>query len=219
MTKLLTPDEMYEADRLTIKAGVPGIDLMEAAGLACAEYIRALSEPCPVCVICGPGNNGGDGFVIARLLVEAGWPVKLLLAGDPALLKGDAAQAAKAWKGEVLPAHADKLDGAMLIVDALFGAGLSRDIDGELAELVEAVNEADALRVAVDMPSGIDGSSGSIRGTAVAADHTITFFRAKPGHYLEPGRSLRGALHVADIGVGDGVLHAIEPMFRLNGPD
>ena len=178
MTELLTPDEMYQADRLTIEAGVPGIDLMEAAGLACAEFIRTLSEPCPVCVVCGPGNNGGDGFVIARLLVEAGWPVKLLLAGDPALLKGDAAEAAEAWKGEVLPAQADKLHGAMLIVDALFGAGLSRDIEGELADLIKAVNEADALRVAVDMPSGVDGSSGSIRGIAVAADHTITFFRA-----------------------------------------
>jgi hydroxyethylthiazole kinase-like uncharacterized protein yjeF len=219
MTELLTPDEMYEADRLTIKAGVPGIDLMEAAGLACTEFIRTLSEPCPVCVVCGPGNNGGDGFVIARLLVEAGWPVKLLLAGDPALLKGDAAEAAKAWKGEVLPAHADKLEGAVLLVDALFGAGLSRDIDGELADLVKVFNEADAVRVAVDMPSGVDGSSGSIRGTAVEADHTITFFRAKPGHYLEPGRSRRGALHVVDIGIADDVLHTIEPMCRLNAPD
>ena len=219
MTELLTPDEMYQADRLTIEAGVPGIDLMEAAGLACAEFIRTLSEPCPVCVVCGPGNNGGDGFVIARLLVEAGWPVKLLLAGDPALLKGDAAEAAEAWKGEVLPAQADKLHGAMLIVDALFGAGLSRDIEGELADLIKAVNEADALRVAVDMPSGVDGSSGSIRGIAVAADHTITFFRAKPGHYLEPGRSRRGALHVVDIGICDDVLHTIEPGCRLNAPD
>ena len=219
MTELLTPGEMYEADRLTIKAGVPGIDLMEAAGLACAEFIRTLSEPCPVCVVCGPGNNGGDGFVIARLLVEAGWPVKLLLAGDPALLKGDAAEAAEAWKGEVLPAQADKLHGAMLIVDALFGAGLSRDIEGELAELISAFNEADALRVAVDMPSGVDGSSGSIRGIAVTADHTITFFRAKPGHYLEPGRSRRGALHVVDIGICDDVLPTIEPGCRLNAPD
>ncbi|WP_108883410.1 NAD(P)H-hydrate dehydratase [Anderseniella sp. Alg231-50] len=219
MSKLLTPDEMYEADRATIKAGVPGIDLMEAAGLACAEYIRTLSEPCPVCVVCGPGNNGGDGFVIARLLVEAGWPVKLLLAGDAAMLKGDAGRAAKAWNGEVLPAQADKLDGAVLIVDALFGAGLSRDVDGELADLVTSVNEADAMRVAVDMPSGVDGASGRIRGIAVDADHTITFFRAKPGHYLEPGRSRRGALHVVDIGISDDVLGTIDPRCCLNGPD
>lgn len=195
------------------------MDLMEAAGLACAEFIRTLSEPCPVCVVCGPGNNGGDGFVIARLLVEAGWPVKLLLEGDPALLKGDAARAAKAWKGEVLPAHADKLDGAVLIVDALFGAGLSRDIDGPLADLVSALNEADAVTVAVDMPSGVDGASGGIRGTSVAADHTITFFRAKPGHYLEPGRSQRGVLHVVDIGIAADVLDTIESRCRLNQPD
>lgn len=219
MTELLTPGEMYQADRATIQAGVPGIDLMEAAGLACAEFIRNLSEPCPVCVVCGPGNNGGDGFVIARLLVEAGWPVKLLLAGDPDLLRGDAAEAAKAWKGEVLPAHADKLHGAVLIVDALFGAGLARDIDGELADLIKAVNEADAVRVAVDMPSGVDGASGNIRGIAVDADHTITFFCGKPGHYLEPGRSRRGALHVVDIGISDDVLPIIDPRCRLNAPD
>ncbi len=219
MTALLTPDEMYEADRLTIKAGVPGIDLMEAAGLACAEFIRTLSEPCPVCVVCGPGNNGGDGFVIARLLVEAGWPVKLLLAGDAELLKGDAALAAKAWRGEVLPAHADKLDGAALIVDALFGAGLARGIEGHLADLIAAMNSADAVRVAIDMPSGVDGASGAIRGTAIKADHTVTFFRAKPGHYLEPGRSRRGALHIVDIGISDKVLDDINPGCRVNSPE
>lgn len=219
MTELLTPEEMYEADRLTIEAGVPGIDLMEAAGLACAEFIRTLSEPCPVCVVCGPGNNGGDGFVIARLLVEAGWPVKVLLAGDPELLKGDAASAAAAWRGEVLPAHADKLDGAALIVDALFGAGLARDIEGDLAELIMAMNKADAVRVAIDMPSGVDGASGRIRGTAIDAAHTITFFRAKPGHYLEPGRSWRGALHVVDIGIADKVLDSILPGCHLNTPE
>ncbi|MGI9515015.1 MAG: NAD(P)H-hydrate dehydratase [Anderseniella sp.] len=218
MTVLLTPDEMYQADRLTMEAGVPGIELMEAAGLACAEFIRTLSDPCPVCVVCGPGNNGGDGFMIARLLVEAGWPVKLLLAGDPVLLKGDAATAAKAWRGEVLAAHSDKLDGAALIVDALFGAGLARDIEGDLADLITAINDADAVRVAVDMPSGVDGASGTIMGTAVDAAHTITFFRAKPGHYLEPGRSRRGVLHIVDIGISNDVLDTIEPACRLNTP-
>jgi len=219
MTELLTPDEMYEADRLTIQAGVPGIDLMEAAGLACAEFIRNLCEPCPVCVVCGPGNNGGDGFVIARLLVEAGWPVKVLLAGDPEMLKGDAAQAAKSWKGEVLPAQPEKLKDARLIVDALFGAGLSREISGEMAGLIEAINEADALRIAVDIPSGADGASGRIRGMAVCADHTITFFRAKPGHFLEPARRQCGTVHVVDIGISGDLLQQIKPLCCLNAPD
>ncbi len=219
MTQLLTPDEMYEADRLTIQGGVPGIDLMEAAGLACAEFIRNLCDPCPVCVVCGPGNNGGDGFVIARLLVEAGWPVKLLLAGDQELLKGDAAEAAEAWKGEVLKAQPEKLKDARLIVDALFGAGLCREISGKMADLVEAINATDALRIAVDIPSGADGTSGKIRGTAVLADHTITFSRAKPGHYLEPARRQCGTLHVADIGIPGRVLKQIGPRCCLNGPD
>lgn len=219
MTTLLTPDEMYEADRLTIQAGVPGIDLMEAAGLACAEFIRSLCEPCPVCVVCGPGNNGGDGFVIARLLVEAGWPVKVMLAGELETLKGDAAQAAKAWMGEVLPARSANLKDAVLIVDALFGAGLCRDIDGEMAGLVETINQADALRIAVDIPSGADGASGQIRGVAVCADHTITFFRAKPGHYLEPAKRQCGSVHVVDIGISSDVLQAIGPRCCLNGPD
>lgn len=219
MTQLLTPQEMYEADRLTIQAGVPGIDLMEAAGLACAGIIRDLSEPCPVCVVCGPGNNGGDGFVIARLLADAQWPVKLLFAGEQAMLKGDAALAASAWKGEVLPAQPAALAGAGLIVDALFGAGLSRDIDGDMACLVAGMNDTDALRIAVDMPSGVDGASGSIRGIAVQAHHTITFFRAKPGHYLQPGRGQCGAVHVADIGISAEVLASINPRWRLNTPD
>lgn len=219
MTELLTTDEMYEADRLTIQAGVPGIDLMEAAGLACAEFIRNLCEPCPVCVVCGPGNNGGDGLVIARLLVEAGWPVKVLLAGDLEMLKGDAAHAAKAWKGEVLSAQPEKLKDASLIVDALFGAGLTRETSGDIAALIRAINETDALRIAIDIPSGVDGNSGRIRGMAVCADHTITFFRAKPGHYLEPARQQCGTVHVVDIGISSDFLQQIRPLCCLNTPD
>ncbi len=219
MTELLTPVEMYEADRLTIQAGVPGFDLMQTAGLACAKFIRNLCEPCPVCVVCGPGNNGGDGFVIARLLEAAGWPVKLLFAGEPEMLKADAGQAAKAWNGEVLPAHPEELVGAGLIVDSLFGAGLCRETSGKIAELIQAINETDALRIAVDIPSGVDGMSGRVRGNAVCADHTITFFRAKPGHFLEPGKFHCGMVNVVDIGISSDVLKEIQPLCCLNGPD
>lgn len=219
MNELLTPDEMYQADRLTIEAGTPGIELMDNAGAACARVIMEVCEAGPVCVIAGPGNNGGDGFVIARLLAEAGWPVKLMLAGDVTSLKGDAALAAKAWSGDVLPISLEHLDDASVIVDALFGAGLARDIDGELVKLVEAVNAAPATRIAIDVPSGIDGRTGQVKGVAVEADHTITFFRAKPGHWLMPGREKSGRTHVESIGIDETVLGVIKPKVRLNLPD
>ncbi len=218
MNELLTPDEMYEADRLTIEAGTPGIRLMENAGAACARLIMAVCVKAPVVIVAGPGNNGGDGFVVARLLDEAGWPVKLMLAGEMNKLKGDAALAAKAWAGEVLPASVENLKGAKVIVDALFGAGLTRDIGGELAKLIKAVNKARSIRIAVDVPSGLDGGTGKVRGVAVEAHHTITFFRAKPGHWLLPGRSLCGRLHVVDIGIAPAVLKSIKPQIRLNEP-
>lgn len=218
MNELLTPEQMAEADRLTIAAGTPGIDLMDAAGLACAEVIRQTSKPCRVCVVAGPGNNGGDGLVIARLLAGAGWPVKVMLACDRDVLSGDAGQAAKSWQGNVLPAEPQKLRDADMIVDALFGAGLSRSIDGKLLRLVEAMNAADAVRVAVDIPSGIDGRTGGVRGGAVQADRTVTFFRGKPGHYLLPGRSHCGVLHLADIGIPASVLDTIGECARLNEP-
>ncbi len=211
MNELLTPDEMYEADRLTIEAGTPGITLMENAGTACARVIMEVCAPAPVAVVAGPGNNGGDGFVIARLLAGAGWPVKLMLAGEVGKLKGDAALAAKAWTGEVLPAAPEHLKGAKVIVDALFGAGLARGIDGDLAKLVKAINKARATRIAIDIPTGIDGRSGQVRGVAVEAHHTGTFFRAKPGHWLMPGRVHAGQLHIVNIGIKSAALKAIRP--------
>ena len=218
MNELLTPAQMYEADRLTIAAGTSGITLMENAGAACARVIMAECAKAPVAVVAGPGNNGGDGFVIARLLAEAGWPVTLLLAGERSRLKGDAGLAAKAWTGEVLPASPDHLEGAAVIVDAVFGAGLARVIDGDLARLVEAINHCSATRIAIDMPSGIDGRTGQVRGVAVGAHHTITFFRAKPGHWLMPGRVHCGRLHVVDIGIDENVVNEIKPQQFLNSP-
>ncbi len=216
MNELLTLEEMYEADRLTIEAGTPGIELMKNAGAACARVIMEVCAPAPVAVVAGPGNNGGDGFVIARLLAEAGWPVKLLLVGEVNKLKGDAALAAKAWTGEVLTAAPEHLKGAKVIVDALFGAGLARGIDGDLAKLVKAINKARATRVAIDVPSGIDGRTGQVRGVAVEADHTITFFRAKPGHWLMPGREYCGEIRVENIGIIPAALKEIQPRLRLN---
>jgi NAD(P)H-hydrate epimerase len=199
---LLTPTEMADIDRAAIAAGVPEIVLMDNAGKAVADAIgtRWLKRP-PVAVLCGPGNNGGDGFVVARHLAAAGWPVRLGLLGERGNLRGAAAHHAVLWRGAVEKLSPGVLNGAELIVDALFGAGLSRPIAGEAAAAIAAANESGRPIVAVDIPSGIDGTTGAILGTAPRCALTVTFFRKKPGHLLMPGRALCGDIAVAEIGV------------------
>jgi NAD(P)H-hydrate epimerase len=215
---LLSVDEMSRADAAAIAGGIPGSVLMENAGRAVAEAIRARWEPRPTLVCCGPGNNGGDGFVAARHLAEAGWSVRLALLGDRARLAGDAAEHAASWTGEVLPLEEALPDGNELVVDALFGAGLSRPLEGAARRVVEAVNAGCVPAVAVDVPSGLAGDSGAILGeVAVRAELTVTFFRKKPGHLLLPGRALSGELVVADIGIEDSVLREIAPRTWENG--
>lgn len=216
MIELLTPSEMAEADRLTIAGGVPGITLMEAAGRAVADVAARSPLGTRIAIACGPGNNGGDGFVAARVLVARGYRVQLGLLGGLDRLKGDAALAAAAWRGETLPLAAVDFAGAGVIIDALFGAGLDRDIDGEAAEAIAAINASEARVVAVDLPSGIQGESGQVMGVAVRADDTVSFFRPKPGHVLMPGRAHVGRLAVADIGIRDRVLETIRPQAILN---
>jgi ADP-dependent NAD(P)H-hydrate dehydratase / NAD(P)H-hydrate epimerase len=210
MHELLTPQEMGRADALAIAGGVPGIDLMEAAGKAVAEAAARLAPEGPVLVVAGPGNNGGDGYVAARLLRAHGRDVRVVLIGDPARIRGDAALARARWTGPEIMA-ATPLPEASLIIDALFGAGLDRDVTGEPADLVAAMNRSPATRLAVDVPSGLDGRTGRIIGCAVEADATVTFFRKKPGHLLEPGRSLCGRLTLAQIGIPASVLAEIRP--------
>ncbi|HRO13089.1 NAD(P)H-hydrate dehydratase [Amaricoccus sp.] len=217
MHELLTAAEMGRADRLAIEGGIPGMTLMEAAGQAVAEAARALAPSGPVVVVAGPGNNGGDGFVAARRLAAEGREVTLLLHGDPARLKGDAATAQFRWPGPTRPAELP-FPPAALVIDALFGAGLDREITGPAAQLVAAMNADPAPVLAVDLPSGLHADTGRPLGTAVEAAATVTFFRRKPGHLLYPGRRLCGRLTVADIGIPAAVLAGIAPRAWENTP-
>ena len=217
--EIITVAEMYAADQYAARKGIPTRTLMEYAGRAVAEEIaKKHGKPCPVLVLCGPGNNGGDGFVAARHLAAAGWPVKLALLGSRDKLKGEAAQAASLWTGSLAPFSAQCLDGAGLVIDAIFGAGLSRPLDGEALAMVEALRSRRIPVCAVDVPSGLDGGSGMSLGAAAPAVLTVTFFRKKPGHLLYPGRGLCGDVLVADIGIPADVLDKIAPTSWENGP-
>src|SRR5688572_23839571 len=184
---LLTPAEMKRADALAEEWGTPSIDLMEAAGQAVAAEIERRFTPRPVTILCGPGNNGGDGFVVARLLRKHRWPVRVALHGRRFTPASDAGINLERYRGESENAVPSAIRGAQLIVDALLGAGLDRDIEGRMAALIDAVNASGVPVVSLDMPSGVDGETGAVRGTAVKADYTVTFFRKKPGHLLQPG--------------------------------
>jgi hydroxyethylthiazole kinase-like uncharacterized protein yjeF len=213
--ELLTPSEMSRADAATVTLGTPSAVLMENAGQAVTREILRRFGKRQVLVLCGPGNNGGDGFVVARLLRDAGWPVRVALYGDIASLEGDAAFNANRWTGEIGP---PEIGDAGLVIDALFGAGLARDIEGGLADTIRAVNASGVPVVAVDVPSGVDGASGAVRGAALEAQLTVTFFRKKPGHLLVPGRDLCGEVVLADIGIPALVLEAIGATAHENGP-
>src|ERR1700728_33323 len=219
MIELLTPNEMAQADRLTISGGVAGLELMENAGAAVAEAVAARRGPgSRVTVVAGPGNNGGDGFVAARLLAARGYRLEGMLVGEAARLKGDAALAARSWDKPIAPAEPRGLDRADIIVDALFGAGLDRPVEGPARTMIEAMNAQAAPVVSVDLPSGINGSSGAIMGVAVKAAHTVTFFRKKPGHLLLPGRLHCGSVSVVDIEIPATVLTRIAPRTFANVP-
>jgi NAD(P)H-hydrate epimerase len=188
---------MAAADAFAVAGGVASLTLMEQAGRAVAEAIAARFKPCAVTVLCGPGNNGGDGFVVARLLDESGFTVRVAHDGGH---KGDAGAMAARWSGETVALTPDALRGARLVVDGLFGAGLSRPLEGAAASVVEALNDLPV--VAIDVPSGVCGDSGRpLSAVHVRAVLTVTFFRKKPGHLLLPGRALCGEIVLADIGI------------------
>lgn len=207
---ILTVAEMGAADRAAIEAGTPGLTLMERAGEAVADAVTDRFPIQPAQVLCGPGNNGGDGYVIARLLKARGWPVEVRALGEP--VTPDAQAMSARWDGETKPLSGRLGDG--LVIDALFGAGLSRPLDGAAAQAATALAARSETVVAVDVPSGVPGDTGQPTGPAVCAGLTVTFHARKPGHVLEPGRSLCGEVVVADIGLGDTRSRLVE-----NGPE
>ncbi|MFD1794198.1 NAD(P)H-hydrate dehydratase [Ochrobactrum teleogrylli] len=219
MLELLNPDEMAAADRWTMDNGVrDGFSLMLAAGRAVAEVAqRMFADKGPVAVLCGPGNNGGDGYVAAQYLLEAGFEVVCFSVAPPR--KGsDALRASLFHKGEVRSINEFSPASFSGAIDAIYGAGLTRDVHGAEAVAIDAINASDIPVIAVDLPSGVSGASGQLLGAAVKARATVTFFRKKPGHLLQPGRALCGVLHVADIGIPDRVLDTIRPQAHENAP-
>jgi ADP-dependent NAD(P)H-hydrate dehydratase / NAD(P)H-hydrate epimerase len=219
MIELLTAEEMARADTLAVAGGVAGATLMENAGSAVAEEVaRRFPDAGDIAVLCGPGNNGGDGFVAARHLQQRGYKVSLGFDGDEARLPADAAAMAKRYDGTRQPLDAAVIAGADVVVDGLFGAGLARPIEGKLARLIESLYASNLPVIAIDVPSGIDGTTGDVRGTAIRAMATVTFFRLKPGHLLLPGRLHCGEVRLADIGIPASVLGPIAPKTFANEP-
>jgi hydroxyethylthiazole kinase-like uncharacterized protein yjeF len=229
---LLTPAEMQAVDAAAIASGASSMLLMERAGKAVAEHAASLlqshgvSRSSDILILCGPGNNGGDGYVAARLLASEGYVVRIVQTAPIADSSSDAATAALAWPGGVTALNGTDEPGGIeallgkpaLVIDAIYGAGLSRDVDGRVAHLIEAVSDLDALKLAVDMPSGLDGESGQVRGTAMQVDATVTFHLLKSGHVLLPGRELCGIVHLADIGIPSSAMALIDPALRRNTP-
>ncbi len=212
--EILTPSEMNRADALAVAAGVPVEGLIEAAGRVVARAVMRRFRPARTLVLVGPGNNGGDGYVAARLLEQAGWPVAVAVLAPPR--PGSAAAAAAArWRGPVLPFAPAEAARAGLVIDAVFGAGLARPVEGLVAGTLAA---SGGPVVAVDMPSGIDGATGQVLGYAPQAALSVTFFRRKPGHLLLPGRLLCGEVVLADIGLPGTVLAEIAPRCAHNLP-
>ncbi len=206
---LLAPVEMAAADKAAAESGIDSYGLMEKAGAAvAAAALRLYPGASRFAVLCGPGNNGGDGYVVARLMVESGARTEIFHLGDPARLKGDAARARAACtlKGQDIGDYDPQLGD--IVIDGLFGAGLARDVPADVAHLIGKIDAAKIPVIAIDLPSGLDGRTGSVLGAAFRATRTVTFMTRKPGHLLMPGRELCGELEVFDIGIPGRIIRA-----------
>ncbi|HEX8238625.1 MAG TPA: NAD(P)H-hydrate dehydratase [Allosphingosinicella sp.] len=213
---ILTAEEMRAAEAAAIAAGVPAAELMERAGTAAAEAIWRFAGPMPALVLCGPGNNGGDGYVIARRLAERGMKVRVAALAEPGTAEARSARAA--WSAAV--ENPDDAVAAPLLVDAFFGTGLARPLDGALSQKLCALAGAARVRVAVDLPSGSVTDDGRLLSPVPDFDLTITFATLKPSHLLQPAARHMGRIVVADIGVDAGSrLHELgRPLLTAPGP-
>src|SRR4029453_8575437 len=217
--------EMRALDRWTIEHDTPGAVLMERAGAGASRVLRAQwrNSGGPVIVCCGKGNNGGDGFVIARHLRGARVGAEVWLVGRREDVRGDAAAMLARWRGALTTGETPGQIGALqrrlaragVVVDALLGTGLTAPVEGRLAAVIEAINAARRPVLAVDIPSGISADSGQVLGTAVRADVTATFAFPKGGEVLSPGAALCGRLEVIDSGVPAEALSAVQPRLHL----
>ena len=214
MHEILSVADLIAADRGAVKAGVDSYLLMERAGAAAADAIAARSSARAVVVLCGPGNNGGDGYVVARRLAEAGWTVRAAALAAPRA--ADAIRAAGRWTGETATFGEAALDGADLVVDALFGAGLKGALDPAAEAVLRAAETRGLPIAAIDLPSGLNGDADRPEGFAPHAVLTVTFHAKKLAHVLEPGRSLCGDVVVADFGLAPAPTAS---GLRENGPD
>jgi hydroxyethylthiazole kinase-like uncharacterized protein yjeF len=203
---LLDVEQLRATDAWAIEErGIPGVDLMERAGEGLFEVVFRHAPAGEVVVVCGGGNNGGDGYAVARLLRQAGRSVSVLHTSDPAKLTGDAAIMRDRLVGEPsLPFAAGALDGAAVIVDAMLGTGFSGSPRDPVASAITAINGADAFVVAADVPSGVDAATGAVAGEAARATITATFHAALPGLWIAPGKAHAGEVVVVDIGIPDG---------------
>lgn len=217
---LLTPKQMMEAEQVCMEAGIAGQVLMLRAAQALCMAITRRWLPCRVAVLCGPGNNGGDGYVTAHFLRQQGWDVQVFsVAARHGPNDGsDAAWAMKQWGAAIGAAKDFQAQDYDLVVDAVFGAGLNRALDAQAIACLQACEQHQLPICAVDMPSGIDGRTGQVLGYAAYTALTVTFTRAKPGHYLLPGKRHCGELVVADIGVPDAVVAGMACQTMLNAP-
>jgi NAD(P)H-hydrate epimerase len=211
-------EAMRAIDRWAIEEqGVPGLDLMERAGAAVVRALERMAPDGPVTVVCGKGNNGGDGLVVARLLRNGGREVRVVCAAPPEELAGDAARNlerlpgegplqldGRPWSAAQDYAAAGPWDGPVAIVDALLGTGFSGEPHGAVAEAIAAIERAGAPVVSVDVPSGVDASTGVVAGDAVWAAATVTFHTSKPGLWIRPGKDHAGAVETAEIGIPRG---------------
>lgn len=216
---LMSPKEMAAVDRAAICSGISGYGLMETAGSAISACIlRCYPDAGRIVVLCGPGNNGGDGYVAARRLKDCGLSVAVSSLVDTQMLTGDAARARDDWHGPIGTLEAANLSDGPIVLDALFGGGLDRPVKGAARAVIEATNQKGLSVVSADLPSGISGYSGEVFGAAIKAEHTVTFAAARPGHYLQPGVAHCGRVQIIDIGIPHRYLLGNERNLWLNGP-